>query len=43
MLPAWSETQNGPVGADETPQGFFRLGSVLAARPAMSETRFVTR
>jgi hypothetical protein len=36
-----SEIQNALVGDNEIPQGFFRLGSVLAARPGISETRLV--
>src|ERR1700749_2757499 len=40
--PAWlSETQIGVPGPIEVPQGFFRLGSVCAASPGISETRFV--
>src|SRR5271166_5445957 len=35
-----SETQNGLVGEKDTPHGLTRLGSVHAARPGMSETRF---
>ena len=42
VTPAWlSETQIGLPGPTEVPQGFFRFGSVCAASPAMSETRFV--
>src|SRR5690242_20227451 len=42
VTPAWlSETQIGVPGPTEVPQGFFRLGSVWAARPGISETRFV--
>ena len=37
----WSEIQMGLPFANETPQGFTRLGSVAVARPGMSETRFV--
>src|SRR5580692_225059 len=36
----WSEIQMGLPFANETPQGFTRLGSVAVARPGMSETRF---
>src|SRR5438876_3685365 len=40
--PAWlSDTQIGLRGPTEVPHGFFRFGSVWAARPGMSETRFV--
>src|SRR6266550_5436877 len=38
--PAWlSETQIGVPGPTDVPHGFFRFGSVWAARPGMSETR----
>ena len=40
--PAWlSATRNWPSGVCETPQGFWRFGSVVRARPWMSETRLV--
>jgi len=37
----WSEIQMGLPFANETPQGFTRLGSVIVARPGMFETRLV--
>jgi len=37
----WFEVQNGLVGLRDIPQGFTRRGSVMMARPGMSETRFV--
>src|SRR6266576_5985330 len=37
----WSEVQKGDVAEKATPHGFLRLGSVLAARPGISETRLV--
>src|SRR4051794_31324099 len=40
--PAWlSATRNWPSGVCERPQGFWRLGSVVGARPGMSEARLV--
>jgi len=36
-----SETQIGLPGPTEVPHGFRRFGSVWAARPGTSETRFV--
>src|ERR1700745_3963808 len=40
--PAWlSDTQIGLPGPTEVPHGFFRFGSVCAARPGMSDTRVV--
>jgi hypothetical protein len=38
---AWFEIQMGLPFANETPQGFTRLGSVVVASPGMFETRFV--
>src|SRR5690242_8901028 len=40
-LVCWSETEKEPSALNEVPHGFFRLGSVIWARPAMSETRLV--
>ena len=37
----WSEIQTGLPFANETPQGFFSMGSVAFARLGMSETRSV--
>src|SRR5271163_1488115 len=34
----WSEIQIGLPFANETPQGFFSMASVVVARPGMSET-----
>src|SRR5438093_421794 len=34
-----SDTQNGEVAENDTPQGFFRLGSVTRASPGISDTR----
>ena len=34
------EIQNGPVGFRAIPQGLVRFGSVCAANPGISETRF---
>src|SRR5438132_13614957 len=36
-----SDTQNGFVGPNDIPHGFFRCESVTAAIPGMSETRLV--
>src|SRR6185437_15614706 len=42
VAPAWlSDTQIGLPGPTDVPHGFFRLGSVCAARPGISETRLV--
>jgi hypothetical protein len=42
VTPAWlSDTQIGLPGPTDVPQGFLRLGSVCAAKPGMSDTRFV--
>src|SRR5256885_3005465 len=42
VTPAWlSDTQIGLPGPTDVPQGFFRFGSVCAASPGISETRFV--
>src|SRR5579862_8340466 len=44
VTPAWlSETQMGVPGPTDVPHGFLRLGSVCAASPGMSETRFACR
>jgi hypothetical protein len=40
-IEAWSASQKGDVAENEIPQGFFRLGSVTAAIPGTSETKFV--
>ena len=37
----WSEIQMGLPFANETPQGFTRMESVIVARPGMFETRLV--
>jgi hypothetical protein len=37
----WFETQKGLVALNDIPHGFFKLGSVNAAIPGMSETRLV--
>ena len=37
----WSEIQMGLPFANETPQGFTRLESVIVASPGMFETRLV--
>ncbi len=37
----WSEIQTGLPFANETPQGFTRLESVIVASPGMFETRLV--
>src|ERR1700680_4462828 len=36
-----SETQNGEVGPNDTPQGLTRSGSVVLASPGISDTRLV--
>jgi hypothetical protein len=40
-IEAWLANQKGDVAENEIPQGFFRLGSVTAAIPGTSETKFV--
>jgi len=37
----WFEVQKGLVGLRDMPQGLTKRGSVIVARPGMSETRFV--
>jgi hypothetical protein len=37
----WSEIQMGLPFANETPQGFTRLGAVIVASPGMFEMRLV--
>ena len=38
---ARAHIQNGLVGLKDMPHGFFNRGSVIVARPSMSETRLV--
>jgi hypothetical protein len=37
----WFEVQKGLVGLRDMPHGFTNRGSVIVARPGISETRFV--
>src|ERR1700687_3483201 len=40
--PVWlSDTQNGEVGANDTPHGLTKFGSVVTATPGISDTRLV--
>jgi hypothetical protein len=41
VLVPWFEVQKGLVSLCETPQGFFRLGSMSSAGRKPSETRLV--